>query len=137
MAEQEWTPARGWAVAGLHLPIRALAGLAIVVAGAWGLDAILDAVGTSSIPLILACGFGAAGGALAGLAVCAKLVDCTGLAGRSLLPLALVALAIVQVGAWYLIEAWVPWAPQARWWFVAMSSSSALLIWLYLLWANG
>lgn len=138
MTETEWTPARGWAKAALQMPIRIAVAVAAILGPAWVLDALLDSLGIVIVHgFILPFGAGAIGGALAGWILCAKLGESTGHAGRTLLPLGAVAIAITQWVAWHAALLIVPWEPTMLVWFIGPSVAASLLVMMYCLWAEG
>jgi len=137
MTEGEWTPGRGWAKAAWHVPIRMAAGLVAIVGIAWVFNAFLNSLEIRSAPLLLTFAVGALGGALAGLILCVKLTDATGFAGRTLLPLIAVAMAVLHVAAWYVNAAVVPWPPELLLWFIGPSVPATVLNMTHFLWVEG
>ncbi len=113
------------------------AGLVAIAGIAWVYNAFLDSLESQSAPMVLTFGAGAIGGALAGLILCVKLSDATGFAGRTLLPLIAVAIAVLLVVAWYVVAAIVPWSPELLMWFIGPSVPATILNMAYFLWVEG
>ncbi len=134
--DDDWSPRRGWTILGVHLAVRSMLGCAVMFAAAWALNALCDSVGATGMSTILPFLSGGVGGAIAGVLLCGKLSETTGLAGRTILPAVLAVILAVQVGGWYIIEASIPWALELRMYFIAASAVACGLVMVKLVWVE-
>lgn len=99
MADQDWTPAIGLRNAALSLTWRTVTAAMIWFALLWGFHAALSAIGVTLVPLLIAMGFAALAGTIAGLILSRGLDERAGFVGPVLTLLTLAFAAVAIIGA--------------------------------------
>jgi len=99
MANQDWTPAIGLRRAALSLTWRAVVAALLWCALLWVFHGGLSGIGVTRVPLLIALGFAALAGTVAGLVLSRGLEEKTGFVSPLLTLLALAFAAVAIIGA--------------------------------------
>jgi hypothetical protein len=104
MPNQDWTPSTGLRNVAISLAWRTVVAGAVWFALLWGFHAALNGIGVTRVPMLIALGFAALAGTLAGLILSKGLEEKAGFMSPLLTLLALVFAAVAIIGAEALFE---------------------------------